>query len=209
MKRRHDVLVVIIVLILNMTGPASASGKTTRFQALCELPVVEVTIPRTGEVFINPYRLPVTIEADETTAQIVSTPSCIENQSEVPISVTVTVTGSVKEGSDMTLTSLATGGEGTRKRAFVYFEIQATDTADPPQSVWDDEYNVERHIIVRTTAKTKKDVVTIGGVGDEDCFGVFRLAGDCVSFPKVGWTETDGIDVEIVFTFTPLARPGV
>ena len=130
---------VVLALILSAVSPACAAGTDggqTVITALCELPEISVVVPATAEGFINPYEMPVTIESGESTAQIISTPACIENQSEVPLRIGVTVTAKVWEGSSLFLSGTSTGGTGTLKRAFVYFEMQASDTAVPPDSIW-------------------------------------------------------------------------
>ena len=196
----------IAALLLSATALASGKSYSTTFEALCNLPDISVVVPGTAEVFINPYKLPVTIEADETTAQIVSTPAAIENKSEVPLSVTATVTGTIKEGSDMRLLSYSTQDPEvlqTRKSAFVYFEMQAA--SNPGQVDWDSEYDAQKHQVVRAgVAKVRKNIVTIAQADKPKHFGAFRLTGDCVAVPRSPWTEADGIEVEIAFTFTPL-----
>lgn len=173
-----------------------------------QAPRIEVVVPATAEVVINPYRLPVSIGSDETDAQIMSSYACIQNKSEVPISVSATVIGAVKAGSDMRLSSVTTQGTTlTSKSAFVYFEMQSSDSSDPDDVYWDDEFDAQKHIVVRTTAKTMKDIVSLGMDGDYGCFGAFRLTGDCVANPRKPWTENDGINVTISFTFSPLVRP--
>lgn len=211
MKKKH-LLCLILGLLLSLAAPVYASGSqnSTRIEALCTLPDISVVVPSTAEVFINPYRLPVTVESDETTAQIVSAPACIENRSEVPVSVTVSVTGAVKEGSDLGLVSYPTEGVGTRKRAFVYFEMLASATENLPQSAWSGGYDAEKHLVVRAgVTKSKKNVVILSAADGAEPFGAFRLSGDCVVAPRGGWSEGDGLDVEIAFTFKPLARPGI
>lgn len=195
------------VLALFLTVPAFASEYCTRIDARCNLPEISVVVPAPGGVFINPYKLPVSIEADDSTAQIISTPAAIENKSEVPLNLTVTISGTVKEGSSLYLTSTPTEGVGTGKRVFVYFEIQASDSAD--EANWDSEYDAMKHVVVRTTAKTMKNIVALDAADGTNRFGVFRLTGDCSTHPREDWTEADGVDVEIAFTFTPLPRPGI
>lgn len=204
--KKKLLLCVICVLLLSQAGPACAAENsyTTTINALCNLPEISVVVPTTAEVFINPYRLPIEIASTESTAQIVSTPAAIENKSEVPLSITAAVTGTVREGSNMRLSTSSTVDAGlTSKRAFVYLEMQAA--SDPDQVNWDDAYDAERHLIVRAgTTKAKKNIVAIAQGDKAKHFGAFRLTGDCVPVPKGGWTDMDGIDVEIVFTFTPL-----
>ena len=199
---------VLLVLFLSVPAMASDDNYSTRFDALCKLPDITVTIPATTEVFINPYEIPASLEADFSTAQVISTPSAIENKSEVPLNVTVSVLGIIREGSDMGLSSTSTGGTGTSKRAFIYFEMLASDTAAPAQSGWASAYDAEKHLYLSTRGiRTKRNMVTIDAADGENPFGAFRLAGDCAAEPRSEWTENDGIYAEIAFTFTPLPRP--
>ena len=204
--KKKLLLGAVLALLLSATAFASGGSYRTTVDALCNLPEISVTVPSSAEVFINPYRIPITIESDESTAQIVSTPACIENKSAVPISITATVTGTIKEGSDMGLYSYSTQGqELTSKRAFVYLEMQAATSTRPADANWDSEYDVEKHVAIRAgVARTKKDMVTIAQADQPKHFGAFRLAGDCVPTPRKPWTAADGIDVEIAFTFKAL-----
>ncbi|MCI8438271.1 MAG: hypothetical protein HFF73_01970 [Oscillospiraceae bacterium] len=204
--KKKLLLGAVLALLLSATAFASGGSYRTTVDALCNLPEISVTVPSSAEVFINPYRIPITIESDESTAQIVSTPACIENKSAVPISITATVTGTIKEGSDMGLYSYSTQGqELTSKRAFVYLEMQAATSTSPADANWDSEYDVEKHVAIRAgVARTKKDMVTIAQADQPKHFGAFRLAGDCVPTPRKPWTAADGIDVEIAFTFKAL-----
>ena len=204
--KKKVLLCVVLVLLLSGTAFASGNQHNTEVDTRCNLPEVSVTVPSSAEVFINPYKLPITIESTETTAQIISTPACIENQSEVPISVSVTVTGTIKEESDMRLYSYSTQDPDlalTSKAAFVYFEMQAA--AGLNQASWDSEYDLDKHLVVRSgTSRLKKNIAVIAQADQPKHFGVFRLTGDCVPVPRYPWTEADGIEVEIAFTFAPL-----
>ena len=194
----------IVALLLSATAFASGSRPSTTISVLCNLPEIQVTVPSTGEIYFNPFQLPVEIDGESVSEPILSEPMSIENKSEVPLSITVSVTGTIKEGSNMRLATSSTKDLGlSSKRAFVYFEMQAV--ADPDQVVWDGEYDEAKHIIVRTATKTKKNLAIIAQANQPKQFGAFRLTGDCVPYPKYPWTEADGIDVEIAFTFKPLS----
>ena len=91
------------------------------------------------------------------------------------------------------------GQERTSTRAFIYFEIQAAD--DPDAVAWDEKYSDEKHLVIRPGTKIRKDIVTLGADGQPLSYGAFRLTGDCVEAPRSPWTEADGIDVSIAFTF--------
>lgn len=207
MKRRILSCVVIALLLLAMPYPASADvheGATTEITALCNLPEILVTVPATAQVFINPYEMPVEIDGASLTEQIVSTPAAIENKSEVPLSVTVTLTSSVDTGSDMRLVTSSTKGEETSwKYAFIYFEAQTV--SNPNQVTWDSEFDEEKHIVLREgEGRPREDMVTIAQADQANHFCAFRLTGDCVPAPRDPWTESDQLNVSIMFTFVPL-----
>lgn len=197
---------VILALLLPGVSPAYAEGGSTRIDALCNLPEIYVTVPATAEVYINPYEIPVEIDGASLDQQIISTPAAIENKSDVPISVAVVVDGAVKAGSDMRLSSVSTKSLDTiAKCAFVYFEMQASSSSS--QAVWDSEFDAAKHPIVRYgEGRQINNVAALDQADKPNHFGVFRLTGDCIRTPSPAWTEEDGIDVKIVFTFTPLMR---
>jgi len=197
---------VILALLLSTTASAGVNPFYSRIDALCNLPEISVTIPATAEIFINPYCLTLDIGGQSTNAQIISSPACIENKSEVPISVTVTLDSQLQQGSDIRLMADSTKGEDfTSKCAFVYFEMHA---ASSPNNVsWDSGFYEEKHITVREgESRPRANMVTIAQADQPDHFGVFRLTGDCVQTPREPWTENDSLDVKIMFTFAPLVR---
>lgn len=223
MKKRKLTAFMMAVLMTVMLTPAFAaeSNTNTRIEATCLLPdVITVIVPAEVDAMINPYDMEVGFSP--TYLGITSAPASIHNLSAVPVNVSVTATGTVNEGSNMTLVGVSTtGSTSTAKRAFVYYEIQAVDAGaveelegytDPIDfkywSGWDSEFDAEKHLIVRTTPKVKKNIVTLAA-GDEKapedskCYGTFRLSGDCIRIPKGGWnTAVDGFEVRVAFTFT-------
>lgn len=207
MKKRI-LLLVVLALVLSTQAFASREQYSTKIDAVCNLPEISVIVPATAEIFINPYQLTLSIEGTNTNAQIVSSPACIENKSEVPLSVTVTLNCDVDPKSDMRLVTSSTRGENiNRKYAFIYFEIQANNSSNANRATWDSEFDEERHIIVRDgETRPRTNMVTIDQADRSNHFGAFRLTGDCVSEPRDPWTESDKIDVAITFTFTPLPR---
>jgi hypothetical protein len=58
--------------------------------------------------------------------------------------------------------------------------------------------------VVRESSQIKKNVIILDAHDNEKRFGAFRLSGDCVQNPREPWTNEDGVEVEVVFTFTPL-----
>ena len=209
--KKPAVLLLALMMMLTPTSVAAAADNkySTVITAECLLPdvIIQVVVPTESKVYVNPQSLPVNIDGKIVESQIISEPACIENQSEVPLSIATSVTGTIKSGSNMTLSSASTQEVvTTRKRAFIYFEMKASDSSDVTQVEWDDAYDENNHILVRTTAKTKKDFLILGAKGTQGSFGAFRLAGDCVANPSIPWTGEDGVDVDVAFTFTPMSN---
>ncbi|MDE6936139.1 MAG: hypothetical protein K2P26_11060 [Oscillospiraceae bacterium] len=215
MKRKRLLCAVLALVLLFSAQPAAAAlapnARSIEITADCRIPIIQVTVPSSGEVYINPLELPVDIGTGRRySGQIFSTPACIANESEVPMQVDLTLTASVREGSTMTLASAPTGGEGTAKSAFVYFEMQQSDTDNPKRVYWDPKYDPAKHIVIQDGMSIKKPkIMTLppmtreGWVADGG-YAPFRLTGDAVRDPTDEWTEKDGIDVTVAFTFTPI-----
>ncbi len=207
MKNKKVIAFLMAVLMLVLATPALAEGTNTKttIDATTLVPeIIVVTVPTDANVVINPYELPVEINHTSVTDQIITTPVSIWNQSAAPVNVSVKIGCKIKEGSDMILNSYSTTQvPTTSKRAFAYFEIQATN--NPDSVAWDSGYDANKHLVVRD-GRSKKNIITLDA-GDENapssnkCYGAFRLTGDCVTNPKNEWTEQDGIDVVLTFSF--------
>ena len=213
---RKQLLCAILALVLLISAQpaamATSNQRGTEFTTTTKLPTINVTVPGKGSVVINPLGLPVSIGGTDSTDQIVCTPRQLINKSDVRLSVDISVTGAVKEGSDMELASSPTGGAGTVKKAFVYFEIHQADTDDLDHfEGWDEEYDPLEHIVVENGIEHEVEEIMIlpaktldGGIAPGG-YAPFRLAGDAVKNPDNAWKKTDGINVVIAYTFTPLS----
>lgn len=218
-KRLLCAALALAMLLSAQSAAAAAETENTRsmiITANTRLPKINVTVPGKGSVYINPLSLTVSINGKPRKDQIFSTPCALINRSEVPLAVDVTVTGSALEGSDLQLsTSSTAGSDGGDKRAFVYFEIQPSPTADTDlvtsRVTWDAAYDSEKHIVVDGTpeGRTRTNVLTLaaktqaGEVARGGC-AAFRLSGDVVPSPEQAWTTKDGVEVKVAFSFTPL-----
>ena len=218
MMRKRLLCAALALVLLFSAQPAAAAAPNMRFTEItadCRLPVIQVTVPTYASVYINPLELPVDVGSGrKDRGQILCTPACIANESEVPLAVDLTVTASVKPESTMTLALSPTGGEGAEKRAFIYFEIQQSNTDNDRRVGWDPEYDASKHIVIQDGMSVRKqDVMTLppmtpkGNVADGG-YAPFRLTGDAVREPTDEWTEADGINVTVAFTFTPLSYDG-
>lgn len=218
MKRKRLICAVLaLVMLFSVQSAATAAYpggniRSTEFSSALRMPVIRVSVPSYASVYINPFRLPVSIgSGEEQTGQILSSPTYLINRSDAALDVDVTVTGAVNEGSDMTLAPSSTKGSGsTAKRAFIYFELQTANTDDLEAIQWDAAYDASKHIVVSSAgSNTKKNLIrlapmTLDGEIGEGGYGPFRLTGDAVEYPSTPWNGNDGIKVQIAFTFTPV-----
>lgn len=219
MKKERLFCAVLALVLLFSAQPATAAAEiwetlSTTITATCRVPNIKVTVPSAGQVYLNPLELTVSINGEDTDDQILSVPCCIANESDIPLSVNVAVSGAINENSDMSLVNSSTKDFGsTDKSAFIYFEMQPANTADPNDVTWDSEYDPLKHIIIDTSAggQSRENILTLSamtpeGTVAEGGYGAFRLAGDAVKLPENnGWTSQDGITVAVAFTFTPLS----
>lgn len=206
MTRKRSALIATVLVLLSALATARFAWASTVVTGELGLPdiTIEVTVPSGNETIINPMGLSVVIDGTIEDGQIISVPAYIENQSVVPISVSASVTGEARGG--LTLRGSTTLDTTlTKKTSFVYFQLRAV--ADPADVDWGDGYDADKDIIVKVSTKKKTDYVTLAAGNQDERYGVFRLAGDCVAEPKIEWTEEDGFAATIVFTFKALPLP--
>lgn len=118
LKKRFVPFLLVCVMALAMIAPAFAASNTSNYGTTIDgqyvAATIDVTVPTTGQVFINPYALPVKLnlissatdvtsgdtkpgqEASDSSIknqQIVTEPLFIKNRSEVNLAVSAKVTG--------------------------------------------------------------------------------------------------------------------
>ena len=179
----------------------------TEIESSVKAPTIKVTVPTTGAVGINPYGMEFEVDGldEAATDKIISPVQFIKNESDVAISVDVSVSATPAEG--VTLATAALKGTETTKSVFLYFEIaNAEDASTEP--TWADAYNAKTagHVIVGTEAKptVKTGVVQLAAGDDAATYAAFHMAGDVASKSAKPWADTDTVDVKIAFTFNPV-----
>lgn len=213
-RKRLFCAVLALVLLVSAQPPAAAllsNQRATNITTRLRMPVIRVTVMNYASTYINPLNLRVFIDGEAETDQIISSPGCAVNYSEVPLEMDLTVSGAIKDGSNMTLASAPTNGEGTEKSAFVYFEIHQANTADLDKVKWDSGFDASKHIVITDGGTTTKNKIftlaprTMDGEVGEGGSAPFRVSGDAVKNPTNMWNGKDGINVTVAFTFTPLS----
>lgn len=196
---RKKRLVLAFLLALTTVVPAHASGAETILKSEILLqPTIEVTVPQSGRVILNPYGLPTEIDGRTTTEQIVCEAMPIVNNSDVPVIVSASTVGQVSEGSSAVYVPVPPQADAVEKEIFLYTEFQ------PMNGLWTGAYNgASNQILISENSSEPKEVLLIDAFSQ----GMFRLFGATTVQPTNPWGAEDEIAVTIIFTFIPLDIP--
>ena len=171
-----------------------------------EPPVIEVLVPSAGQVIINPYCLPVELDGQTSTDQIVSAPLILENRSTIPVSVSASVTGTVPPGSGVSFAAAPPMPDSPAKEIFLYAEFHAVP--EPAfQPSWSGLYSDSTNqLMVGFQSAAKADVLRLEAGGTACSWGALRLFGSAAVSPMVPWQAGDDIQATFVFSFTPIVE---
>lgn len=171
-----------------------------------EPPVIEVLVPSAGQVIINPYCLPVELDGQTATDQIVSAPLILENRSTIPVSVSASVTGTVPPGSGVSFAAAPPMPDSPVKEIFLYAEFHAVP--EPAfQPSWSGLYSDSTNqLMVGFQSAAKADVMRLEAGGTACSWGAMRLFGSAAVSPMVPWQAGDDIQATFVFSFTPIVE---
>ena len=205
------------VMALSLAVPAFAAANTdtsleqnTAITGTTQAPTIKITVPATGTVTVNPYKMEVTVGGSGVTDQIISATQFIENASDVAVKVSAQVTGTAAGNLAFATASTQTKAVTTNS-VFMYFEMVASDDGST-EPTWATAYDSKSatQILISTKATKKADMLTLAaGTGTAAAstggYAAFHLAGDAASTPTTAWAAADKADVAIAFTFTPTA----
>lgn len=177
-------------LSLALAAPAFAAddapNTTTTITGTYQAITIDVTVPETGTVVVNPYGLPVSFtKSDDTEVkitgqQITTAPMAIRNNTDLDLTVSVTVTGTAKGSLKFSTTSNAESTTAANN-AFVYLQAQPLTIADGTTLTtqeddadtlsdaimdgaiaWEaSEYDADADVVVGTIKATKEGFVTL------------------------------------------------
>lgn len=152
--------------------------------------VIQVEVPASGEVILNPYGLPVSVSGRETRAQIIHWPQELVNHSGFPVNVSVTVTGFLD--GDARFAETPPNPFIETKELFLYVEFQGS-----PDDWIGDFVAGANQIRVTEYGETRERVITLEAMSN----GYFRLFGEMSSAPLSVWGEENALVVIITYTF--------
>ena len=193
----------LISLLLVLVLAASPAARAAGVPAEAEPPVISVSVPDTGTVIVNPYRLPVELDGQETTEQIAGSTMILENRGNVAVDVSVSAIGSPTGG--VVFTARPPAESATEKELFLYAEFQPL--SDPVlRPGWSGWYSDSTNqILVSAQGAAKADVLRLEAGGAPYSWGAARLFGSAAACPAQPWEAGDGFHVNLAFTFTPAA----
>ncbi len=205
-----------LVMALALTIPAFASSGTVKVEGSIQVPTLNVVLPTTASMVMNPYNMSVKLDprdpASAVNDQIISPTMEVKNLSNIGVQVGIKVTGTKGRGD----VEFATGSaaSSSTKEAYVYvaFEIGNTglDVADTNGSgtstvvLSDTEQDVTDFL--STAAASNANTLAASADGKAPAAdGVlgFKFFGDTA--PVTTWTDKDTLAATIAFTFTPVA----
>ena len=193
---RKICLVLAFLLALTAVGPVRTAAAETVMRS--EIALVDVTVPETGRIVLNPYGLPVEIDGETTQEQIASQTMPITNNGETPVVVSASATGRISEHSSMAFAAAPPPADGLEKEIFMYAEFQNEDGR------WMNGYKGRSNqVLITETASRTKEVLTL----DAGAGGVFRLFGATAVSPADPWSGADEVSVSFAFTFVPVIEP--
>lgn len=209
-----------------------ASGAEIVGTADVNVPTIEVVVPATSAIVINPYSL--AYESKDKTvkgsSQIVSAQQEITNNSAVAISVNVAALSATAKTPGETAPKIVTsapGAKSTEKEVFLYLEVQTPgadgnyafetgyNSKSAQQLVATDPTADEKN---KTVAASKENIVVLEAKPSEGDAkpAKFMFGGSVVTNPVITnadktttqnpWTEDDVVTVALKFTFTPQAN---
>lgn len=215
MKRRITAILIAIVLATTMNLGVFSTG-TTEIHAIYKDPKIQIVVPSTGQMLINPGQFPVNVNGTVQSSQIVNTPWSLENYSEVAIKVDAVVTGEVADGSTIEFSSRSVNRRTRDKLIFLYLDMKV---ADPGMDLmrdlnWSETvYNSRKQMLITEDENERANIMLLApakldGSLSKGGIGAFYLNGNVAPNPEDEWNpDKDKVNVKIAFTFRPTQMP--
>ncbi len=197
------------------TAETAAEGQEITGTTTVNLPTIEIIVPTTANIVLNPFQLSYT-DADgaESTNQVISAVQTITNKSNVGVAVNVVDLKAVPTSN----VKVATGSAAklTDKSIFLYLAV--ADTEANLGTAYDKTKKDNQVIIPGVAADAtkgavdKEEMVILAAGNETATTAKFTIGGDMVANPTKKndskelvsdpWTASDGVTVSFKFTFT-------
>lgn len=164
------------------------------------VPAVRLVVPESVGFIVNPYRLEVNAEhlggGAAETGQIICPTQYLENRSEAPISVAISVTGTCADTVSFVSAPPASGGG---KAAFLQLTAQAV--ADGQTAI---SAGAEKTTL--SLEEAAPSPVVLSKEGGPNSWLAFAFTGSVQDDPDEPWTEEDTFGAVLVFQFTLMSN---
>lgn len=166
-------------------------------------PVINVVLPTSARVVVNPYGLAVNMDGVSSTDQIVGAAMPIVSYSSVPVAVMASAAGQPDPGSEVVFVNAPPAEGAWEKELFLFAEFQnALDQYG--SAFWSGTYTGAPNQLP-VTGGAPMQVLTLVAGDVTPSYGAFRLFGAAATAPANPWSAEDTINVTLTFTFVPLA----
>lgn len=163
-------------------------------------PIINVVLPASISVVINPYNLKVVDESDFHYS--ISSPEySIKNYSNCDVSVIATVSASTEGG--IVLSPYNLSGNETEFTAFAY--IEATNESN----VYSDNYNNGANQIAFSNEVVSKEILMLADGSNGETVGYFRIKGQAVLPDGAQYSDQAMLNMVITFDIDPVSKPVV
>jgi hypothetical protein len=219
-----------LVMCLALMIPALASEQTFSTENSSLTPTIEVEMPSSAGVVLNPYGmtytgdlLPKNATDAQKTAQIISNVFAITNKTqgaklEVKATVSGVVGGNVQlvDAKDTNLTKSGndvTGFKSTETGNKVYMLLTYNFTGadktnkDAPTSLTGLTRETAFTNVITDAEQNMTTIVLPPSDGTKHSYVVYQFSGVAVSKPAEPWSENDTVGATFVYTFTATPDP--
>lgn len=225
--------VLVLALVLAVAVPAFATdvtiddpaklatGATTKITGKTTAGEINITVPTTGMVVVNPYGLTIDAATGETAAtgtsvQVASAWQAIQNNStttdiDVSANVTGLVGGNAKLSAATDLPTYDAAGTIKTNEIWAYLETKVgaaleTGALTAPAnnvSFAADTNGYQANVLIGSRGTTTKVGKIAKAATGSNSFLSFHINGVANKFTTTPWTAKDTLTVTVIFTFAP------
>lgn len=165
--------------------------------------IIDVTVPGSGEVIINPHRRAVELGDSVVHDQIVNNGQILTNNSTIPIIISASVTVDTEESGGLSVTTRPIAEEERQKLAYLYVEFQNVPGPEA-SAAWSGAYTgAPNQLLASDGGAVSGEVLQIEAGSEAPTYAAYRLFGALSENPETGWQAGDKLSVTVSFTFRP------
>ena len=189
---------------------AQTPNRTMTYTLDLEKPTINVTVPTSATVKLNPYQIKVTlatIGATNAQGSILAGRQYLENKSNVPLKMSLVATGAIPTGSNAAFSTSAPEATEKNRKVFMFVAVgDPVEAAKPSAAALSNvTYSATdtKQAIIKAGDVKMNDILTIPVPADANVgnYVPIDIGGACATTPTDAWTEADVVDLSLAFTF--------